>query len=84
MAYLLVYQFSKIKPKERLRFMRELYGFKDYSNRGRYIYPRRGILKEGDYEKISNGVLLVKRNINKVKIHIKKYGGQLRTFNIKD
>ena len=63
--------------------MRELYGFKDYSNRGNYVYSREGILKKGEYEKLSNGVLLIKKNITKVKTHIEKYGGQFRIFKIK-
>ena len=40
---------------------RALHGYRDYSNHGKYSYKRAGLLDQISYEKIFNGVFLVKK-----------------------
>ena len=82
MKHIVVYKFKKIEPKTRLQFNRELYGFIDYSNKGKYHYHREGILSKDDYEKLSRGVLLIKKKLNAVLEHLKRYNADYRVFKI--
>lgn len=44
-----------------VQLSRALHGYKDYSNHGDYTYKRSGLLDQISYEKIFNGVFLVKK-----------------------
>ncbi|MGD2248016.1 MAG: hypothetical protein PVF58_06390 [Candidatus Methanofastidiosia archaeon] len=40
---------------------RALYGYKDYSNKGKYLYYRKGLLKKIPHIKLMRGVFIVKK-----------------------
>lgn len=82
MTTIIIYSLPEITPKQRIKFNRELYGFQDYSNKGKYTYTRKGILQEQDYEKPSRGVIIVKTKEKKVINHLKKYGGKYKAYKL--
>lgn len=41
---LICYSVKRLKPVQRTKFQRELYGFKDLSNHGKYTYHRKGLM----------------------------------------
>ncbi|HLC98140.1 MAG TPA: hypothetical protein VJC21_05160 [Candidatus Nanoarchaeia archaeon] len=45
--------------KDALEITRKIYGFKDASNRGQYIYERKGILTDIQHEKLGKGVFMI-------------------------
>ena len=46
------YSLKGLKPIERMKLQREMYGFKDISNNGRYVYRRPGIMNSIFHKKI--------------------------------
>ena len=53
------YSLRNLNPTERLRFHREMYGFTDISNKGRYTYKRQGLMNTIKYNKIYFSALVV-------------------------
>lgn len=51
--------------KKPLEFTRKIYGYKDSSNHGKYIYERKGILSDINYEKIAKGTFFINPNDKK-------------------
>ncbi|MDP2768124.1 MAG: hypothetical protein Q8O41_11880 [Candidatus Methanoperedens sp.] len=43
---IIVFRNPKAKQSELMRFCRGLFGYKDYSNKGGYVYDRKGLLDE--------------------------------------
>jgi len=65
---------SKFSAAEITRFRRELYGWRDYSNGGRYQYDRPGILTKIPYMNPDQSVIIIlKENAKIVMDHFKKY-----------
>lgn len=60
------YSIKHLTPVERTKFQRDMYGFKDISNKGKYEYRRQGIMDSIPHEKIYYTGLLVKE------VHVKK------------
>lgn len=53
---------------------RALYGYIDHSNKGKYIYERKGVLDGLKYKKISDSVLLMDtKDVNKIISIARKY-----------
>ncbi len=48
-----------LSPKQRVRFFRQLYGYKDRSQYGKYLYPRQGILDKLGYVPFARGVFII-------------------------
>jgi hypothetical protein len=53
------YQLKAVPLSKRNALHRDLYGYKDHSNKGEYSYDRKGILDKIKHTKISNGVIMV-------------------------
>ena len=47
--------------KSSVQLSRALHGYKDYSNKGKYFYERKGLLKKIQHIKLIRGVFIVKR-----------------------
>lgn len=45
--------------KNSLEVTRKIYGYKDASNRGQYIYERKGILTNFQHDRLGKGVFMV-------------------------
>ena len=58
-ALLIHYLRKNANANEKSQVQRLLYGYKDYSNRGSYIYQRKGILDELLHKKIDQRVILI-------------------------
>lgn len=57
-AKIVCYRFRKISPSQRTTFHKEMYGYKDYSNRGKYVYQRKGVLATIRHRKILDAVIV--------------------------
>ena len=53
------YQLKGVPPNKRNALHRDLYGYKDHSNKGEYSYERKGVLDKIKYTKIGNSVIMV-------------------------
>jgi hypothetical protein len=53
------YQLKGVPLSKRNALHRDLYGYKDYSNKGEYSYDRKGILDKIKHTKISNSVIML-------------------------
>lgn len=80
---LICYKFKKLSPSKRMSFHKEMYGYKDFSNKGKYIYQRKGILDSIEHKKILDCVILTdlegSRIITKL---LKKYGAKTHVFDV--
>jgi len=72
MKTIICYSLGSIEPKKRTKFNRELYGYEDKSNHGRYNYKRKGILTKIPHEKPLEAIIICKTPENIIK-HLKKY-----------
>lgn len=45
--------------KDALEVTRKIYGYKDASNRGQYLYERKGILTNLQHDRLGKGVFMV-------------------------
>lgn len=80
MKLLLIYWFNEISPKNRTKFNRELYGYTDTSNFGKYSYNRKGILKK--YKKITKGVILLDKKPKNIDKFLKKNKAKYKFFKV--
>ena len=70
---------SKMSRAELTRFQRELYGWTDHSNRGKYRYDRPGILTRIPHINPSRSLLMVqKEHAGAVLTHLERY--EVRAF----
>lgn len=56
---ILKYKLKGVALNKRNALHRDLYGYKDHSNKGEYSYERKGVLDKIEYTKISNSVIMV-------------------------
>jgi len=65
---LMVFKVSDhLSDKKAVNFFRELYGYKDYSNNGKYTYFRKGLLDGIPHVKLIRGLIIVnKKDSNKI------------------
>jgi len=56
---ILKYDLKGVPVNKKTLIHRALYGYTDHSNKGDYTYKRKGALKEIEYTKISNSVLML-------------------------
>lgn len=62
---------------------KKLYGYQDFSNRGRYRYYRPGLVTEVKAKRIIDGVLLVAEKHAKSIVNIlKKFGAKTQVFTL--
>ena len=50
---MILFRMTGAKNKELARFCKKFYGYKDYSNKGKYIYEREGIISKIPHIKIN-------------------------------
>lgn len=75
----------KVSSAIRTNLHRELYGFKDVSNYGRYKYERKGLIHTLSCKKITDALILTdqKKSAELIKL-LKKYKAKVWIFDIKD
>lgn len=80
---LLCYSLSDLSPSIKVKLCRELYGYKNYSNYGSYVYRKGGILNKIKHKKIFNSILIVNKKDTKVVVRtMKKYGAKHYVFDV--
>jgi hypothetical protein len=73
----------KAKPAQRTTLHKKLYGYRDFSNHGKYKYQRKGLLKKINGKRITDGVLLVtEEHVKKLLTLLKKFGAKTYIFTI--
>jgi len=83
---IICYSIKHLKPVEQNKLQRELYGFKDISNKGKYVYRREGLLNGSNHQKIYFTGILVDNKIlkelikilrkHKAKIHVNSFSSK--------
>ena len=82
-ARLICYTLGKADPTTRSLFKRDLNGYIDTSNNGKYRYKREGLLQKIPHKSIIRSVLLVReKDKNKVTKLLNKYNAEYHTFSI--
>src|SRR3989338_1396682 len=78
---LVCYKLGNISAIQRTNLHRELYGYTDNSNHGKYKYHRKGFLEGIKYKKVLDCVIIVgnENSRNLVKI-VRKYGAKISMF----
>ena len=67
---LIEYNISKLKQKDKMNIIREVYGYKNKKN-GK-VYEHKGIIDECNGEKVANGIILQAENYKKVLDFLRK------------
>lgn len=71
----------KTKPAQRTALHKKLYGYKDFSNHGKYRYSRPGLVTKIKARRITDAVLLVaQEDAKKLTTLLKKFGAKIYTF----
>ena len=82
-AIIICYSLGKANHSIRSKLKRELYGYTDKSNRGRYIYKREGILQKIPHLKPTRGVIIVPAEYaDRILDVLKVYKAQIKTYEI--
>ncbi len=80
---LICYSLSGLTAAERVAFRRCIYGFKDHSNRGKYLYRRTGIMDSIPHRKILDCVIVVRdSDASKVAENMRKCKAAIHMFPI--
>ena len=75
--------YSLAGRKNALELTRNIYGYVDSSNHGKYKYERKGILSDIKYEKIARTTFWIDiENKEKVVEEFKKLGLKIKVFDI--
>ena len=81
-AKLICYELQA-KPAQRTMLHKKLYGYKDFSNHGKYHYSRPGIVTMVKARRITDGVLLVsEKQANSIVNILKKFGAKTHVFTV--
>ncbi|HLD07253.1 MAG TPA: hypothetical protein VJC16_07040 [Candidatus Nanoarchaeia archaeon] len=73
----------KANPVTRTMLHRELYGYKDSSNHGKYSYVRTGLLKKTQAKRITDAVILITETHAKELTNLlRKYGARTYVFDV--
>ena len=71
---IICYSQKHLKSSEQSSLQRELYGFKDISNKGKYVYRREGLLNESNHKKIFfTGIIVNDKYVKNVIQTLKKH-----------
>lgn len=80
---LVCYELKKSTPTQRTKLHRELYGYTDQSNHGKYTYKRTGLLNEIKHRRITDAVILIEKSkARKLIVVLKKFGAKTYVFSI--
>ena len=82
-AKLICYNLSKLEQAKKDKVRNYLWGFKEHSNYSRYVYERKGVLKQIPYLKLAKAVVVVlqKDKNNVIKI-LKNVKAEFKIFDI--
>lgn len=82
-AKLICYTLGKISSTLRNRFKRDLSGYKDYSNKCKYNYARKGMLDKIPHHKPIRSVIIIKNQHKKqIEEFLKQYKAKYSIFDI--
>lgn len=82
MKVIICYSVKHLTPVEKTKFQREMYGFKDISNKGKYLYRRQGVMNSIPHEKVYYTGLLVKEiHVTRVMAVLKKHKAKAHVAN---
>lgn len=82
-AILICYTLEKTTQTQRTALNRELNGYTDYSNKGRYAYQREGMLTNIPHIKPGKSVIITKKQYkNKILKTLKKYKAKTNQYDI--
>lgn len=83
-AKIICYDLEGLSASKRRLLYKKLYGYKDHSHHGKYIYDRPGLLQEYEAEKIIDAVILVRNDEGAKKIIdlLDKYGAKKTIFEV--
>jgi len=80
---LFCYNLGKINPSTRTSINRELYGYKDLSNHGKYSYKRNGILEKIEHKKLVGSIIMINHeDTSKLTKIFKKYSVNFHIFEV--
>jgi len=66
--------FDRLSSKKAVKFFRELYGYRDRSNNGKYTYHRKGLLDYIPHVKLVRGVIITTHdNFSKITELMEKF-----------
>ena len=69
---------SRVTQSELNKFCREFYGYTDRSNKGKYVYNRKGFLSDVPHINPIRSLLIVKRDdADEIISFLKKYGAKV-------
>jgi len=80
---LICYSLKKLSPSMRTKLHRELYGYKDISNRGKYNYRREGLIHKIKCKKITDSVILTNADHAREVVRLlRKYTAKIHVFDV--
>ena len=82
-AKLICYTLGKVTPTTRNLFKRELNGYKDVSNNGKYSYVRKGLLQKLPHlMPIRSVIIIADKDKKKIIELLDKYGAKYHIFSV--
>jgi len=82
---MILFRMQGAKNKELARFCKKFYGYKDYSNKGKYIYEREGIISKIPHIKINpiRTALIIKEDDAQIILDaLEEFGAEVYTRKI--
>jgi len=80
---LICYALENTSPAKRTMLHKKLYGYKDFSNHGKYAYQRNGIVQQTKSKRITDAVILVSnQHAAKIIKLFHEYGAKTYVFNV--
>ncbi len=77
------YNLEGVSVNKKTLIHRALYGYTDHSNKGNYIYKRKGVLNKIKHTKISRSVLMIDfKDLNRILPTFKKYQIKVLVINL--
>lgn len=80
-AKLVCYSFGTINAAVRRNFHREMYGYRDVSCNGKYVYKRKGVLNTVAHKKVFDAIIITNNEKPIVKV-LRKYKAKIRVFDV--
>ncbi|MCG2718709.1 MAG: hypothetical protein L6408_07745 [Nanoarchaeota archaeon] len=82
-AEIITYETKSLDNSKRSIISKRLYGYRDRTNKSRYVYKRQGILEEILHLKITKKTFIVQSEDSKqIKKTIKELGGKVKSWKI--
>jgi peptidoglycan/xylan/chitin deacetylase (PgdA/CDA1 family) len=84
MTKLICYSLERANASTRTKLHRELYGYRDISCHGRYVYQREGLIHKLKFKRVIDSVMLTTRkDAPKILKVLKRYGARAHIFEVK-